>query len=393
MPEHHRPPASPVRVPELRRHNLGLLLAALQREPSSRAALAAATGLTRGTVAGLLDPMVAEGVLAEGPPTRNGVGRPGRPLRFAGSGPVTVGVSIEVDGLVAVVTGLDGTVVRTLERRRDHRAAGAGEVFDRAARDVRTLARRVGRRVVGIGVAVPAPVRGGDADAQLLRAPNLPRLHGSRPGEAFAGLCEGAAVVGNEATLGALAHLDVAADFLYVSTGVGIGGGVVLGGRVLAGARGLAGEIGHVVVERGGRPCGCGGDGCVEQYAALPALLADAGPAGSGGPDALFEAAEAGDPAVLAALERAGTALGVALAGVLNVLDLPTVVLGGSYARLGAWLVPAVTAEVARRCPAVAGELRVLVSGHGRRATAVGAARAVLDQVVGDPDRLLARAG
>ncbi|GAA1384150.1 ROK family transcriptional regulator [Pseudonocardia kongjuensis] len=376
--------SAPVRSAELRRHNLGLLLGELRREPSSRAALAGTTGLTRGTVASLLDPLVAAGVLAEGPPSRGGIGRPGRPLRFAPDGPVAVGVSVEVDGLVACVVGLDGGVVRRLQRRRDHRTMDAAEVFGRAARDARALSALAGRPVVGAGVAVPAPVRGTGPDAEMLRAPNLPLLAGARPGELFGRVAGRPVVVGNEATLGALAHLGVASDFVYVSAGIGIGGGIVVGGRVLAGAAGLAGEIGHVVVERDGRPCGCGGTGCVERYAGLPALLADAGADGLPG---LRAAVRAGEPAALAAVQRAGTALGAALASVLNVVDLPAVVLGGSYTALGDRLAPVVRAEILRRRPSAGVE--VLVSAHGRPAAALGTARAVTDRVLDDPDLLL----
>ncbi|MFP5072043.1 ROK family protein [Pseudonocardia nantongensis] len=380
-------PAGPVRAPAVRRHNLGLLLAALRRAPSSRAALATGTGLTRGTVASLLDPLVARGVLEEGPPTRSGVGRPGRPLGYAGSGPVVVGTSVEVDGLVACVVGLDGTVVRRLQRRRDHRSLPAEMVFGPAARDVGALCERSDRRVVGAGLAVPAQITGAGPDVEVLRAPNLPLLAGCRPGELFAPTGRRPVVVGNEASLGALAHLGEVTDFVYVSAGVGIGGGIVTGGRVLPGARGLAGEIGHVVVERAGRACGCGGTGCVEQYAGLPALLADAG---ADDLPALRSAVRAGEPGALAALDRAGTALGVALASVLNVVDLPTVVLGGSYAHLGDRLAPVVRDEVRRRRPAAGPDVEVRVSGHGRPATALGTARAVLDRVLDDPDLLLA---
>lgn len=346
--------------------------------------LAATTGLTRATVASLLDPLVAAGVLAQGPPSRGGIGRPGRPLWFAPTGPVVVGVSVEVDGLVVCVVGLDGGVVHRMQRHREHAGMEAAEVFGRAARDVRALCARVGRPVVGAGVAVPAPVRGTGPDAELLRAPNLPLLAGARPAELFGRVADRPVLVGNEATLGALAHLGVASDFVYVSAGIGIGGGIVAGGRVLPGAAGLAGEIGHVVIERDGRSCGCGGTGCVEQYAALPALLADAG---AGTAAELRVAVRAGEPAALAALGRAGAALGTALTSVLHVVDLPVVVLGGSYTPLGDRLAGLVRDEITRRRPSAAVE--VLVSGHGRPAAALGTARAVTDRVLAEPDLLL----
>ncbi|MEQ3549150.1 ROK family protein [Pseudonocardia nematodicida] len=378
----------PARAPAVRRHNLGLLLDALRGAPSSRASLATATGLTRGTVAVLLDPLVEAGVLAEGVPTRSGVGRPGRPLWFAATGPVVLGISVEVDGIDVRVSGLDGETVLRARRRRDHRRHPAADVFARAARVARELADRVGRPVAGAGLAVPGPVRGDGDDAVLLQAPNLPLLRGCRPARLTGPFGTAPPVVGNEASLGALAHLGEGPDFVYVSADVGIGGGIVLDGRVLPGSRGVAGEIGHVVVERDGRACGCGGSGCVEQYAGLPALLGDAGVAAV--PE-LRAAARAGDPAVLGALGRAGSALGVALASVIHVVDVPAVVLGGRYAELGDWLVPAVRAEMRRRGLTAGPEVEVLASAHGRSAAAAGAARAALDRVLAEPDLLLAR--
>src|SRR6185437_8869267 len=177
--------------------------------------------------------------------------------------------------------------------------------------------------------------------------------------------------VDNEATLGALAHLDLAPDLVYVSAGIGVGGGLVLDGRVYRGARGLAGELGHVVVDRSGPACGCGGRGCVERYAGTAALLADAGAADL---DALVAALAEGDGRAVAATTRAAAALGTGLASVLNVLDVPVVVLGGTFARLAAAVAPAL----------------VLASDHGDDAAVRGAAESVLDAVQRDPDRLLA---
>jgi predicted NBD/HSP70 family sugar kinase len=220
----------------------------------------------------------------------------------------------------------------------------------------------------------------------VLRAPNLPRLVGSRPGAELAERLGLPVAVDNEATLGALAHLDLAPDFVYVSAGIGIGGGIVLGGRVYRGAHGLAGELGHVVVDRAGPECGCGGRGCVERYAGTAALLADAGAADV---DALATALARGEPRQAEATARAAAALGVGLASVLNVLDLPVVVLGGTYARLMRHVGPALQAELACRSLAPA-PVRVLASGHGEAAATRGAAEAVLDAVQRNPDRLLA---
>ena len=170
-------------------------------------------------------------------------------------------------------------------------------MFDGAAALAAEVCGEVGARVLGAGLALPALLSTaagaahradralaaadsavvGAGSPVVLRAPNLPRLDGSRPADALAARLGLPVTVDNEATLGALAHLDLAPDLVYVSAGIGVGGGIVLDGRVYRGARGLAGELGHVVVDRAGPACGCGGRGCVERYAGMTALLSDAG--------------------------------------------------------------------------------------------------------------------
>ena len=132
---------------------------------------------------------------------------------------------------------------------------------------------------------------------------------------------------------------DAAVDFLFVSGGIGVGAGIVLGGQLFRGGGGRAGELGHVVVEPNGRPCRCGGRGCLEQHAGQEALLRAAG--------ARDVAALVQRPA--AAIGPAARALGIALTGAVHLLDVRTVVLGGLYARLGDALSDAVAAQLAGR--------------------------------------------
>ncbi|HEY7857881.1 MAG TPA: ROK family protein [Candidatus Nanopelagicales bacterium] len=123
---------------------------------------------------------------------------------------------------------------------------------------------------------------------------------------------------------------------MVVSTGVG--GGLVLGGHRIDGGSGNAGHVGHVVVEPAGPPCACGGRGCLEAVARGPAIAADAVARGwAGEPTALAVArgARSGDSACAAAFDRAGTALGRAIASAVALLDLDVVCIGGGVARAG----------------------------------------------------------
>jgi predicted NBD/HSP70 family sugar kinase len=170
-----------------------------------------------------------------------------------------------------------------------------------------------------------------------------------------------------------------------VSGEIGVGAGLIVGGALFRGAAGFAGELGHVVVERDGPACGCGGRGCVEQYAGLQVLLRD-----SGQPSLAALIAGAGDRRAQAAIAAAGSALGVGLASLLNVVDLPTVVLGGVYAPLFELITPALRVELDRRVLS-GGGIGLVRSSLGTEAAVLGAAGAVVERALADPGALTVR--
>jgi fructokinase len=140
-----------------------------------------------------------------------------------------------------------------------------------------------------------------------------------------------------------------------VILGTGVGGGIAVDGKLLAGPNGIAGEWGHNPLpwprpgERPGPLCYCGKHGCNETFLSGPALTRDAAAHGApaDGVPALVAAAETGEPAARAALERYADRLARALAAVVNVLDPGTIVLGGGVSN-----VPQLCGELSRRLPA-----------------------------------------
>ena len=128
---------------------------------------------------------------------------------------------------------------------------------------------------------------------------------------------------------------------MVVSTGVG--GGLVLDGAPYDGRTGNAGHVGHVVVDPDGRPCTCGGRGCVETIAAGPRMAQWARENGWDAPadaDAkeLADAAIGGSQIALQAFRRGATAVAAMIASVGAVCDLDLVVIGGGVAKSGALL-------------------------------------------------------
>ncbi|MFJ6652698.1 ROK family glucokinase [Microbacterium sp. NPDC091313] len=141
-------------------------------------------------------------------------------------------------------------------------------------------------------------------------------------------------------------------DMVMLTMGTGVGGAVVADGSLYRGGHGIAGELGHVRFERNGRACGCGQNGCLEQYASGRALQREAAAiAAEGGIGAELDAARdaagvvhgaeisrlvlAGDPGALEALRRVATALGEACGGFQATLDPELFVIGGGVAQLG----------------------------------------------------------
>jgi glucokinase len=126
------------------------------------------------------------------------------------------------------------------------------------------------------------------------------------------------------------------ANYLSMVVSTGVGGGIVLDGRLLDGADGNAGHIGHVIVEPGGRRCGCGAHGCLEAEASGSAIAAVTGrPAADASPGVI---------------ERTGRLVGRGVASVANLLDLRLASVSGSVALgFGAPFFAAARAELSAR--------------------------------------------
>jgi len=143
-------------------------------------------------------------------------------------------------------------------------------------------------------------------------------------------------VIDNDANAGGWAETRFGAargaqDAVFVAIGTGIGGAIIIDGRLRRGWQGASGEIGHLIVERDGRPCPCGSRGCWEQYGSGRALVRAAREAGLDVPHgaAVTEAAGAGEERARQVLGDIGGWVGVGIAGLVAVLDPEVVVIGG----------------------------------------------------------------
>ncbi|MCP2333243.1 ROK family transcriptional regulator [Actinoalloteichus caeruleus] len=390
----------------VRRHNSALVLNTIATADGlSRASVAARTGLTKATVSSLVDRMITAGLVVDGGPEhRVGRGRRGTALSLSPTGPHGLGVEIGVDTLSCALVDLTGRVrvswTLEVEPRGRTVEEGLSQVADLVGL-AQAEAARLGVSVGGVGVAVPGLV---ESSTGLLRsAPNLGwrdvPLHTEL--RARTGVTDRPLLVGNEANLAGLAELwfggrEDRRDFVHVSGEIGIGAGLVVSGELFPGVRGFGGEIGHLSVDPAGPPCSCGGRGCLERLAGRAAVLAAAGvpaePEGGGGDGMadLLGRLRDHDAAALTAVTDAGRWLGIAMADVINLVDIPTVVLGGTYARLEPWLRSTLLAELDRRVVSSGwAPIAVEPSVLGSRAAVQGAAGWVVRGILDDPEPFL----
>lgn len=388
----------------LRELNLGLVVRQVFAEPGvlTRADVAAVTGMTRSTVSRLVDQLLAGGVLAEGDPeSRSGRGRPGVPLRPASETFVSLGIEANVGHLATYALDLAGTHLASEVQLTELAGSDPADALAALARQATAVLDRLDARprLLSVHLAVPGIV---DHDTGLLlRAPNLRwPVVDPRALLRAAGLDIGRAPfgVGNEADYAALTIVQTAPGrtgdldaFLYVSGNVGIGSASVMRGQVMAGRHGWAGELGHVCVDPDGPRCGCGATGCLEAVAGRRAMLAASG---LDDWDAFLRAAEQPDPALAAVLDRVAHALGVALAGALNLLDLSHIVLGGHLAGLAPRLLPVVEEELGVRVlSAPWAQVRITTADTRAAPGALGAAYRGINELLEHPVRALTGPG
>jgi len=181
-------------------------------------------------------------------------------------------------------------------------------------------------------------------------------------------------------------------DLVLLTLGTGIGGGIIADGRLYLGAAGGAGELGHMTIDAGGPPCGCGNTGCLEMLASGRAVASDAVTRlKKGGKSILLEmvegeiesitaeqvgaAARDGDPLALDVLARAAYYLGIGMVNVVNIFNPEMIVCGGGMAGLGDILIGPGRRMVNERAFSISSRaVRIVAAQLGNEAGVHGAA-------------------
>lgn len=235
-----------------------------------------------------------------------------------------------------------------------------------------------------IGIGFPGFID--PATMHIASSPNLPKLADVDIASPLSGRFSLPVIVENDALAAAFGEhvMTQCGSLVYVGLGTGVGGGMIVQGAPHPGEHGVAMEIGHIIVEPGGRPCGCGNCGCLEQYASASGVsltyLALEGRRISAKEIALL--ARRGDASAVAAFDLAGNMLGLGLSHILKVVDITHVIVGGGLSE--AW--PLLEAPFRQRLeadliPVLRGKCEISISKAQDRAGMLGAAHLAARQL------------
>lgn len=295
-----------------------------------------------------------------------------------------VGIDLGGTAIKAGCITRDGAIVA--EKSVDSNASrGRDAVLDTIAKVFRELGG--GAR---LGIGVPGLLE--RERGFLVASPNLPGFTNLDVRGELARRCElepRNVIVENDANAAAVGEMWLGAgrgtrDALVVTLGTGIGGGLILDGKLYAGA-GMAGEIGHVVIDPNGLPCGCGKRGCVEVFASATAARKRAIAAGlpasaPGDLELLAQRARERHAPETALLRDIGRDLGRGLGPVVCLLDLRTFLFGGGFSAALDVLEPGVRAGIDERSYGDRSpHVRLIRATLGPSAGWIGAARGAID--------------
>ena len=382
---------------EIRRYNLGALLRSVHvRGATSRADLTTSLGLNRSTIGALTADLAGAGLVTEEVPRDRGrAGRPSLVVRPESERVYVFAFAIEVDRIVGARVGLGGVLLDRREAVRPRGEHDPARVVAPLADFVREMQKSVPAeaRHIGSAAAVSAMVRRDDGLVRL--RPHIGWI--DQPlGRALDEVLEpgGRVAVRNNADLAALAeHTRGVAincdNLVYLYGDAGVGGGIIAGGRPVTGHGGYGGEVGHMVVNPNGKPCGCGSRGCWETEIGEHALLAAAGrdvTAGRAGVLATVDAARRGDASAQTAVRQVGDWLGYGVANLVNIFNPEMVIFDGTLREVYLASAAQVRSRLNRNgLPACREHVRLRTPALGTDAALLGAAELAFEPLLADP--------
>lgn len=350
-------------------------------------------GLTRAAVTVIINDLISNGIILNTESRSTTSGRPPVALEINPEQGIVGAVDMGAMHLGVALGDFSARILEEVEIpfQIDR---GPEECLQKADEVLRELLHKRGcalADVAGVGVGVPGPVIA--EKGMVMAPPIMPGWDRYPIRTALEKKWETTVTLNNDAELGALGEWAYGAgrgerNLAFIKVGSGIGAGLIINQQIYGGTTGSAGEIGHLTVDENGPLCACGNHGCLEAFAGGHAIASQARKLVASGkrtllseknPDSITardvaEAARRGDFAAQEIIKRSGTFIGIAIAGLINLINPSTVIIGGGVAQVGDLLTGPIRQAVRERSlRASEHSVRITTAMLGRRSSLLGA--------------------
>jgi predicted NBD/HSP70 family sugar kinase len=259
-----------------RSHNRRAVLEAVRVAGAlSRADIARQTSLSIQTISNIVSELETSGLLIAGETNRTKRGQPSVPYSINPAGACSIGLHIARHHVFGVIIDLTGTVLAECEQDADATSPEAAlPIVQSILKSLLKKSKADPGKVLGVGMALPA--RFGLGVLSTAGPTGLPDWNDQERREKFASQLSFPVIIENDAVTAAIGEHHYGAarginNFVLLYIEEGLGAGLFLNGQPFKGALSNAGEIGHMIVDPGGRPCPCGNKGCLERYISVQA--------------------------------------------------------------------------------------------------------------------------
>lgn len=360
----------------------------------SRAELAHRMDLSRAAMTTIVNDLLKSGIVHE-TESRNGQsGRPPIMLQINPTRGRVIGIDMGATHLTIALANLASQVIDEIEIPFDITQGPIPCLAQTDALLTELLEKNDTRieHILAIGMGVPGPIA--NQSGGVIAPPIMPGWDGFPIRKEMETKWRVPISLNNDAELGMLGEWAFGAgrgeDYLaYIKVGSGIGAGLLMNGQVYQGATGSAGEIGHLTIEENGPRCDCGSNGCLEALAGgkaiahqayevvksgKPSLLTSMGPPEELTARDVVAAARRGDLPSQQIITRAGSYLGIAIAGVVNLFNPRVIIIGGGVSQIGDLFLQPIRDTVKRRSLAGAAQvIKINTAILHRRSSIMGA--------------------
>ncbi|MBN2117470.1 MAG: ROK family protein [Anaerolineales bacterium] len=257
-------------------------------------------------------------------------------------------IAVDIGGTHIRVAVYESDSITPIAHQRTRSLATEPGVYDRLEQAIAAVWPK--EKVRAIGIASPGPLD--PHTGTVLATPNIPEWKNFPVAPKLSQHFGVPVHLDNDANMAALAEWQYGAGkghehLVYLTISTGIGGGVISHGCLLQGFHGMGAELGHMMIDPDGPPCGCGKWGHVESFCSGPSIARyvkeqiEAGQTSTlqtqpdPSPAQIAEAARAGDALAISAFERAGHYLGIAVANYLAIFDPSILIFGGGVSQVG----------------------------------------------------------